>query len=135
MANRYVCLVLALCLALPWQGLHASPVSTRLSKVYKELLIQGERPEISSCMALAFKSSRENGPYEQIYYSTDVQDSALVQEDLSDDRLVKLVILRAKGQPRQSSFYLKNSLDPIEIVCVQTDEGVPLVRFKSLQSN
>lgn len=119
-------------LVLPSQTLHASPVSTRLNKVYKELVIQGERPEISSCMALAFKSARENGPYEQIYYAANVQDSALVQEDLHNGHLVKTVTLRAQGEPRQGGFYLKNSLEKIDVVCIQMDEGMPVVRFKSL---
>jgi len=120
--------LLSLGSALSW----ASPVSTRLNKVYKELVIQGERPEISSCMALAFKSAHENGPYEQIYYPSDVQDFALVQEGIEDGHLVKVVTLYAQGQARKSGFYLGNPLKSIEIICTQMDEGIPVARFKQL---
>lgn len=119
-------------LMLSCQPLLASPVGTRLNKVYKELVIQGERPEISSCMALALKSSRENGPYEQIFYSAQTQDIALAQEALTDGHLIKIVIVRAKGEPRQRGFYVNNPLQNIEIVCSQVDEGIPVVQFKSL---
>lgn len=125
-------LLLLLSLLIPLKQLQASPVSTRLNKVYKELVIQGERPEISSCMALGFKASRESGPYEQIYYSTNVQDSALVQEALRDGHLVKMVTLMAQGHLRQQSFYIQNPLEKIEVLCIQMDEGVPIVRFKTL---
>lgn len=135
MINLERFLFLLFTLLMPLQHLQASPVSTRINKVYKELVIQGERPEISSCMALGFKASRENGPYEQIYFSSNVQDSALVQEFLRDDHLVKMVTLLAEGQPRQRSFYVKNPLEKIEILCIQMDEGIPIVQFKSLANN
>jgi hypothetical protein len=83
-------------------------------------------------MALAFKSAHGNGPYEQIYYPSDVQDLALVQEGIEDGHLVKVVTLYAQGQPRKSGFYLGNPLKNIEIVCTQMDEGIPVARFKQL---
>lgn len=126
MITRFLLLTLILLPA----SLTASPVSTRLNKVYKELLIQGERPEISSCMALAFRTARDGGPYEQIYYSTDAQDAALVQEGMVNGELTKIVIMSAKGQPRQQGFYVRNSLEKMEIVCTQIDEGVPTVKFR-----
>lgn len=107
----------------------ASLVGTRLDKVYKQLIIQGERPEISSCMALAFKAIRQNAPYEAINYADDVQDSALVQEAFDGDHLVKLVTISAKGLPRKTGFYLANSPEEITIICYQMDEGVPIVKF------
>ena len=106
-----------------------SPVSTRLGKVYKELIIQGERPEISSCMALAFKSTRENGPYQTITYAPDVLDNALVNEEVESGRLVKVVTTIALGEPRKSGFYLSNPLEQIKIICTQVDEGTPTLQL------
>ncbi|WP_114638398.1 hypothetical protein [Polynucleobacter necessarius] len=109
----------------------SSPVSTRLNKVYKELIIQGERPEVSSCMALAFKATRENAPYEQITYPADMQAAALVQERVEGDHLIKLVSMQAMGAPRKSGFYIVNPPQKIEIYCTQMDEGIPVVSFKA----
>jgi len=109
-----------------------SPVGTRLDKVYKQFIIQGERPEISSCMAIAFKAVRENAPYEAITYPDDVQDSALVQEDFEGEHMVKLVTISAEGLPRKTGFYLSNTPEKIQIVCYQIDEGVPIVKFNQV---
>ena len=130
--KRIVNLIIGLILSLGSASSWASPVSTRLNKVYKELVIQGERPEISSCMALAFKSAHESGPYEQIFYPSNVQDLALVQEGIEDGHLVKVVTLYAQGQSRKLGFYLENPLKNIEIICTQIDEGIPTARFKQL---
>jgi hypothetical protein len=112
----------------------SSPVSTRLNKVYKELIIQGERPEVSSCMALAFKATRENGPYEQITYPADMQAAALVQERIEGDHLIKLVSMQAMGELRKTGFYIVNPPQKIEIHCTQMDEGIPVVSFKALEA-
>ncbi len=134
MVRRLFWLVATLIFALAPNAAHAkgAPTTYQSKKIFRELIVQGERPEIAACMVAAVSHARQDARFDAVRWADDVSDAAYMRESEADTHIVRVVRFKAELRERSGGFF-SDSWDPAEIVCEQRDEGTPDVRFGAIK--
>jgi len=107
-----------------------SSVANKSVKIFKELIVEGERPEISSCLTAAIQSVKLNPVYSKINWEPEMSVSAVVKEYQVSDSLVKETTLKATALIRDERLLHLDSWTNVTINCQQINEGKPILSFK-----
>jgi hypothetical protein len=117
-------LAIALC-AMQSQG---APTTYHSKKVFRELIVQGERPEIAACMVAAVVQARRDAKFDAIRWAENVSDTAYMRETEGGIHITRTVRFQAELRERSRGFST-DVWKPGAIVCEQRDEESPEVRF------
>jgi hypothetical protein len=101
-------------------------------KIFKELIVEGERPEISSCLTQAIQSVRLNSYYKRIAWEPDMSVSAVLKEYQLSGASVKEIQLYALALIRDESLFHLDNWTKISIQCQQVNEARPTLSFTKL---
>jgi hypothetical protein len=114
----------ALCLAAGSQSF------VRRIKSVHELIVEGDRPEISACLysaELAVDKSRE---FESIRWSETVSDDSVVQEHRMAEDLVRVTRFEASALARGTGLFSRQRWVDILVECQQVNERAPIVTLR-----
>jgi hypothetical protein len=107
-----------------------SSVANKSVKIFKELIVEGERPEISSCLTAAIQSVKVNPVYSKINWEPEMSIGAVVKEYLVSGSLVKETTLKALALVRDERLLHLDNWTNVTINCQQINEGKPILSFK-----
>jgi hypothetical protein len=114
----------ALCLAA------GSPDYARRIKSVPELIVEGERPEISACLYSAQLAVSKSEEFESIRWSDSVSDESVVQEYHLGADLVRVTKFEASALTAGTGlFSLKRWVDVL-VACEQINEKAPVVTLR-----
>jgi hypothetical protein len=105
-----------------------APTTYQSKKVFRELIIQGERPEIAACMVAAVNQARHDAKFDAIRWADDVSDTAYMRETEGGIHITRTVRFKAELRERAHSIF-SDTWKPAQIVCEQRDEEAPEVRL------
>lgn len=105
-----------------------APTTYQSKKVFRELIVQGERPEIAACMVAAVSRARHDPKFDAIRWADDVSDTAYMREAEGGTHLTRIVRFKAELREQSGGFF-SDTWKAAEIVCEQSDEALPEVRF------
>jgi hypothetical protein len=125
---RVVAVVLSLLPALSLAaGSQNSP--PRIKSVH-ELIVEGDRPEISACLyatQLAVSKSRE---FERIRWSARISDESVVRENHLAAEWVRVTTFQASALPQGSGLFSKKHWIDVMVDCQQINEKAPIVTLR-----
>ena len=132
---RLITLSLFTCLTIfsqiVWSG--GTPTTFRVSKDFKSLIIQGERPEIVACMTATSRYVKKSLDYKELRWLDSTSLSAIFNENENNGQLTRVISLQALALLNTSNVF--DSWIPIVIRCKQVDEGYPEVNLNVLGSS
>jgi len=105
--------------------LHADGVGSmqpKRNKDFRELIVQGERPEIAACLATAMEYARHAQGVSAIRWDDDASDRAHVRESESDGRLTRYVRLTAQMRMKRWNLFAE-TWRSMEVSCEQPEDG------------
>jgi hypothetical protein len=105
-----------------------APTTYQSKKIFRELIIQGERPEIAACMVAAVNQTRHDARFDAIRWADDVSDTAYMRETEGGIHITRSVCFRGELRERAGGIF-SDTWKPAQIVCEQRDEDAPEVRF------
>ena len=108
-----------------------APITHQTAKDFKNLIIQGERPEIVACMAATLHEVKNIKTYEAFRWTEGTSKTALMHEREMDGHLIRNITLQAQAILSSQSFF--DLVSPIQVQCEQFDEGYPKVRITLVQ--
>ena len=107
-----------------------SSVANKSVKIFKELIVEGERPEISSCLTVAIQSVKNHPAYNKINWEPEMSVSAVVREYQVSGAVIKETTLKALALARDDSLFHLDTWTKVTINCQQINEGKPSLSFK-----
>ena len=125
--------ILSFCVGLPllfsasFAWAKGAPITHQTAKDFKNLIIQGERPEIVACMAATMNELKSLKTYEAFRWTDGTSKTALMHENEIDGHLLRTITLQAQAILSSQSFF--DLVSPIQVQCEQFDEGYPKVRI------
>ena len=114
-----------------WSG--GTATTFRVSKDFKSLIIQGERPEIVACMTATSRYVKKSMDYKELRWLDSTSLSAIFNENENNGQLTRVISLQALALLNTSNVF--DSWIPIVIRCKQVDEGYPEVNLNVLGSS
>jgi hypothetical protein len=132
---RLITLSLFTCLTIfshvVWSG--GTATTFRVSKDFRSLIIQGERPEIVACMTATSRYVKKSLDYKELRWLDSTSLSAVFNENENNGQLIRVISLQALALLNTSNVF--DSWTPIVIRCKQVDEGYPEVNLNVLGSS
>lgn len=122
-------LVLLISYASTWS--HARALDRRTQMYFRELIIQGERPEIVSCLVAATAHVQEDPRFDAIRWQYGVSEKAYLNESESGPHLKRIVRFEGEARLRESTSILE-TWRAVEVLCDQLDEQAPRVRLQEI---
>ncbi len=98
---------------------------------YRELIVQGERPELVSCLVAAEDSASKDQRFDAIRWELSVSRTAHMTESEAGGHLVRSVRVEGAARLRDSHSFF-DSWQPVQIFCEQRDEATPTVRVEPI---
>ena len=114
-----------------WSG--GTATTFRVSKDFKSLIIQGERPEIVACMTATSRYVKKSMDYKELRWLDSTSLSAIFNENENNGQLTRVISLQALALINTSNVF--DSWTPIVIRCKQVNEGYPEVSLNVLGSS
>lgn len=114
-----------------WSG--GTATTFRVSKDFKSLIIQGERPEIVACMTATSRYVKKSMDYKELRWLDSTSLSAIFNENENNGQLTRLISLQAQALLNTSNVF--DSWTPVVIRCKQVDEGYPEVNLNIIGSS
>jgi hypothetical protein len=114
-----------------WSG--GTATTFRVSKDFKSLIIQGERPEIVACMTATSRYVKKSMDYKELRWLDSTSLSAIFNENEYNGQLTRLISLQAQALLNTSNVF--DSWTPVVIRCKQVDEGYPEVNLNVIGSS
>lgn len=111
-----------------------SSVANKNIKIFKELIVEGERPEISSCLTVALQSVKIHPAYSKINWEPEMSASAVVKEYQLSGTLIKEISLNAMALVRDQSFLHLDKWTTVSINCQQINEGKPTLNIMNREN-
>jgi hypothetical protein len=106
--------------------------SGKPNRVFRELVIQGERPEIVSCLLATLENVKHNKKYNEIIIPDDVSDMAIMHENVSNNGLIRTITFSTLAKDRASNPLQLNTWSKVMVSCEQIEEALPNVTLASL---
>ena len=114
----------ALCLAAG-----SSSFAPRIKSVH-ELVVEGDRPEISACLYAAQVAVSQSHEFERIRWSERISDESLVRETLANGELVRVTKFEASALTEGSGLFSKGRWVDVLVECQQINEKAPIVTLR-----
>ena len=122
----FIALVLLSCLASQQVWSKGAPVTTQYTKDFRNLIIQGTRPEIVACMVAANLYFKKVSDFEEMRWPENTSLLAILNEVEYNHHLVRTINLQGETLLNNRAFF--RSWVKVNIECRQEDEGVPQVK-------
>jgi len=132
-AYSYPCMVAALiCLSSIASNVWSSgtPTTFRTSKDFRSHIVQGERPEIVTCMIASRHFAKHSSEFEDLRWLNDTSQSALLNEKEINGQLIRTIVLQAQVLPNIPAIF--ETWKPAQVQCQQVEEGYPKVKITIL---
>ena len=104
-----------------------APITHQTAKDFKNLIIQGERPEIVACMAATLNEIKRNKTFDAFHWLDATSKTALMHENEINGKLTRNITLQAQAVLSGKSFF--DLITPLQIECEQVDEGYPFLKI------
>jgi len=132
-AYSYSCMVAALfCLSSiassAWPA--GAPTTFHVSKDFRSLIVQGERPEIVACMMATRFLVKHSSEFEDLRWPNNASQSAVLNEKEINGQLIRTIVLQAQVLPDVPAIF--ETWKPAQVQCKQVDEGYPAVKITIL---
>jgi hypothetical protein len=114
----------ALCLAAGSSGF------ARRIKSVPELIVEGERPEISACLYSAQLAVNKSQEFESIRWSDSVSDESVVREYHLGGDLVRVTKFKASALTEGAGLFSRQRWVDVLVECQQINERAPLVTLR-----
>lgn len=114
-----------------WSG--GTATTFRVSKDFRSLIIQGERPEIVACMTATSRYVKRSLDYQELRWLDSTSLSAIFNENENNGQLTRVISLQALVLLNTSNVF--DSWNPVVIRCKQVDEGYPEVNLNVIGSS
>jgi hypothetical protein len=108
----------------------SAPINFQVSKDFRGLIVEGERPEIVACMAATRRLIKNSTEYEDFRWPNNPSQSAILNEKENNGQLNRTVTMRAQVLPNVEAVF--ESWLPVEVRCQQVNEGYPKVTITIL---
>jgi hypothetical protein len=109
----------ALCLAAG-----SSSFAPRIKSVH-ELIVEGDRPEISACLYAAQLAVSQGHEFERIRWSDRISDKSVVRETQAAGKLVRVTTFEASALTERTGLFSKGHWVDVQVECQQIDEKAP----------
>jgi hypothetical protein len=108
-----------------------SSVSKPAIKIFRGLIVEGERPEISACLTVALQEVRTATAWQALSWTQRMTDQAVLREAEAGPDRIRETTIRLMATPRQSAGLHLGSATPVRVrlICDQVNEGRPGVRI------
>jgi hypothetical protein len=109
-----------------------SPLGPRIESV-PELIVEGDRPEISACLYSAQLAATRGPEFARIRWSPSVSDESLVREYRRGDEWTRVTTFEASALT-QGRWWLfsKRRWVEVRVECRQVNEKAPVVTLRAL---
>ena len=92
-------------------------------RVFRELVVKGERPEIVSCLLTTIENVKTYQRFSEIIIPDDVSDTAVLQETITMNKLVRTIGFSALAKDRKHGVIRLNSWSEVNVTCNQQNEA------------
>ncbi len=107
----------------------SSGFAPRIESVH-ELIVDGDRPEISACLYEAQLVVSRSHRFERIRWSARISDESLVREYRLDGDWVRTTIFDVSALIQRPWFLSRQRWVPMTVECRQVNEKTPLVNLR-----
>jgi hypothetical protein len=111
----------ALCLAAG-----SSSFAPRIKSVH-ELIVEGDRPEISACLYAAQLNVSQSHEFERIRWSDRISDESVVRETQAAGQLVRVTTFEASALTEGTGLLSRGHWVDVQVECQQVNEKAPVV--------
>jgi hypothetical protein len=107
-----------------------SPSAVPRIKSVHELIVAGDRPEISACLYSAQLSVKKSHDFERIRWSDSVSDDSLVREYRLGGDWVRVTRFQASALTQGSGLFSRQRWVDVWVECQQVNEQASLVTLR-----
>jgi hypothetical protein len=107
-----------------------SPSFVRRIKSVHELIVEGQRPEISACLYSAELAVSKSHEFESIRWSDSVSDESVVREYRLAEDLVRVTRFEASALGRGAGLFSRQRWLDVLVECQQVNEKAPIVTLR-----
>lgn len=104
-----------------------APTTFHASKDFRSLIIQGERPEIVTCMIATRRFVKNTTEFEDLRWLNTLSQTALLNEKEVNGQLIRTIVLQAQVLPDSHEIF--EIWKPVQVQCKQVDEGYPIINI------
>jgi hypothetical protein len=102
----------------------------RRIKSLHELVVEGDRPEISACLYSAQLAVSHGGEFDRIRWSDDVSDATLVREYRLAEDWVRVTKFPASARTQSAGLFSRQRWVDVVVECEQINERPPIVTLR-----
>jgi hypothetical protein len=102
----------------------------RQVKSVRELIIAGDRPEISACLYSAQLAVDTSHEFERLRWSDSISDASVVREYLRGEDWVRVTRFEASGLTQRTGPFSRQRWADVMVECQQVNEAAPVVTFR-----
>jgi hypothetical protein len=110
-----------------------APTTFHVSKDFRSLIVQGERPEIVTCMMATRFLVKHSSEFEDLRWLNTTSQTAVLNEKEINGLLFRTIMLQAQVLPDVSAIF--ETWKPAQVQCKQVDEGYPGVKITILDGS
>jgi hypothetical protein len=114
----------ALCLAA------GSPSFARRIESVRELIIEGDRPEISACLYAAQLAADRSREFERLRWSDGISDHSVVREYQLAGDWVRVTKFEASALTQGAGLFSRERWVDVLVECQQVNEQAPIVTLR-----
>lgn len=107
-----------------------SPSSARRIKSVYELIVEGDRPEISACLYSAELAVNRSDEFERIRWSDRISDETVVREFRLAADLVRVTRFEASALTQGTGLFFRQRWVEVLVECQQVNEKRPIVTLR-----
>jgi hypothetical protein len=123
-------LAIALGLLPAWSLAAGSPSFVRRIKSVHELIVEGDRPEISACLYSAELAVSRSQAFERIRWSERISDDSVVREYRLAADWVRVTKFEASALTQGTGLFFKQRWVDVLVECQQVNEKRPIVSLR-----
>ena len=107
-----------------------SPSSAAPVKSLQELIVDGERPEISACLYSAQLAVHKSHEFERLRWSDRISDESVVREYRLGGDWVRATRFEASALRQGTGLFSRQQWVDVLVECQQVNEKAPIVSFR-----
>jgi hypothetical protein len=101
----------------------------RIKSVH-ELIVEGDRPEISACLYAAQLAVGQGREFDRIRWSDRISDKSVVRESQTGGEWVRWTKFEASARTQSKSLFSKGRWVDVLVECRQLNEKAPVVSLR-----
>lgn len=122
-------LVMGLALCAPGAAAKGGSLQPKPNKDFRELIVQGERPEIAACLVAVLDAARRNPRYGVLRWDNDASDRAVLHEHEVGGQFTRHIELMVQIRV-QESLLSAGVWHAVHVACDQPEDGAVRVSWQ-----